>query len=186
MRTPLRLIVLALTSVLTTLAFTVPASAASSPYCGLTWGSLDKASNAGTGGYVDEVRSGRHACYDRLVIDVTGSSTYHNWQVGYVREVVADPSGQQVPLRGGAFLQIRLEAPTNTPNGTLTYAPADTSELVDVSDYRTFRQVALTGAFEGVTNIAVGVRAHLPFRVFTLSGPHPHETRVVVDVAHAW
>ena len=186
MRTPLRLIVLALTSVLAALALTSPASAAASPYCGITWGSLDKVGTGGSGGYVDDVRSGQHACYDRLVIDITGSTTYHDWQVGYVRQVVEDPSGRVVSLRGGAFLQIRLDAPTNTPNGTLTYAPANTSELVNVAGYRTFRQVALTGSFEGVTNISVGVRARLPFRVFTLSGPHANETRVVIDVAHHW
>jgi hypothetical protein len=185
MRTPLRLIVLALTSTLAALALTTPASAAASPYCGITWGSLDKA-GAGAGGYVDDVRSGQQACYDRLVVDITGSSTYHDWQVGYVAQVTEDASGRQVALRGGAFLQIRLDAPTYTPNGTLTYAPADPSELVDVAGYRTFRQVALTGSFEGVTNIAVGVRARLPFRVFALSGPNPRQTRVVIDVAHAW
>src|SRR4051812_1550085 len=125
MRTSIRLIVLALTSVFTALAFTVPAQAAASPFCGITWGSLDKASNAGSGGYVDAARAGQHACYDRLVIDITGSSTYHNWQVGYASQVFEDPSGRPVSLRGGAFLQIRLEAPTFTPNGTLTYAPAN-------------------------------------------------------------
>src|SRR3954453_2395835 len=70
MRTPLRLIVLALTSVIAALALTTPASAAAAPYCGITWGSLARVSSTGAGGYVDEVRSGRHACYDRLVIDI--------------------------------------------------------------------------------------------------------------------
>jgi hypothetical protein len=184
MRKFLRLSVLALAATLGALTLTTPASAA--PFCGITWGSLDKASNAGAGGYVDDVRSGQHACYDRLVIDITGSSTYHDWQVGYVSRVVEDPSGRPVSLRGGAFLQIRLEAPTYTPNGTLTYAPADENELVGVAGYRTFRQVALTGQFEGVTNIAVGVRARLPFRVLALSGTAPGRTRLVIDVAHAW
>jgi hypothetical protein len=186
MRTPLRFIVLALTSALAALVLTTPASAAASPYCGITWGSLEKDSGAGAGGYVDDVRSGQHACYDRLVIDITGSTTYHNWQIGYVSQVVADASGEVVPLRGGAYLNIRLEAPTNTPNGTLTYAPANRNELVNVAGYRTFRQVALTGSFEGVTNVSVGVRARLPFRVFMLNGPRANETRIVVDVAHLW
>jgi hypothetical protein len=186
MRTPLRLTVLALTSVLAALAFTLPAQAATSPYCGITWGSLAKAGDAGSGGDVDGVRSGRHACYDRLTIDVTGSSSHPDWQVGYVSRVVEDPSGRPVSLRGGAFLQIRLEAPTYTPDGTLTYAPANPAELVGVAGYRTFRQVALTGSFEGVTNISVGVRARLPFRVFALSGPRPGQSRLVVDVAHRW
>src|SRR4051794_13135793 len=93
MRTAFRLVVLALTSALAALVLTTPASAATTPYCGITWGSLDKASNDGAGGYVDDVRSGQHACYDRLVIDITGSSTYHDWQVGYVPRVTEDASG---------------------------------------------------------------------------------------------
>src|SRR4051795_1589177 len=64
MRTPLRLIVLTLTSVLAMLALTVPAQAAASPYCGITWGSLEKNRAAGGGGYVDDVRAGEHACFD--------------------------------------------------------------------------------------------------------------------------
>jgi hypothetical protein len=51
---------------------------------------------------------------------------------------------------------------------------------VNVSGYRTFRQVAWAGSFEGQTNIGLGVRARLPFRVFTMPG------RLVVDVAHLW
>src|SRR3954468_16533303 len=96
MRTPLRLIVLALTSVLAALVFTVPASAASSPYCGLTWGSLEKHHAAAVGGYVDDVRAGQHTCYDRLVIDIYGTPHYGTWRAGYVGQVLADPSGAPV------------------------------------------------------------------------------------------
>src|SRR4051812_4470498 len=111
MRTPLRLIVLALTSVLAMLALTVPAQAASSPYCGITWGSLNKSHAAGGGGFVDDVRAGEHACYDRLVIDIHGTPNYDSWHASYVDEVLADPSGLPVPMRGGAFLQISLQSP---------------------------------------------------------------------------
>jgi hypothetical protein len=45
--------------------------------------------------------------------------------------------------------------------------------------------VASAGSFEGVTNVGLGLRARLPFRVFTLSGPGS-TTRLVIDVAHAW
>ena len=45
-------------------------SAASS--CGITWGSLPKTSAAFVVGRVDGVRAGRHACFDRLVIDSSG------------------------------------------------------------------------------------------------------------------
>jgi hypothetical protein len=41
------------------------------------------------------------------------------------------------------------------------------------------------GSFEGLTTIGLGVRAKLPFRVFTLNGPDGH-SRLVIDVAHRW
>ena len=39
-----------------------------------------------------------------------------------------------------------------------------------MAGYSTFRQVAWAGTFEGQTTLALGVRARLPFRVFTLNG----------------
>jgi hypothetical protein len=54
-----------------------------------------------------------------------------------------------------------------------------------VIGFRTFRQVAFLGTFEGYTTIGLGVRARLPFRVFVLPGPGSG-SRVVIDVAHRW
>jgi hypothetical protein len=54
-----------------------------------------------------------------------------------------------------------------------------------VSGYRTFRQAAWAGTYEGQTTIGVGVRARLPMRVFVLNGPGG-ERHLVVDVAHSW
>jgi len=75
MRTPLRLLVLALTSVLAALALTTPASAAA-PYCGITWGSLARSAGTTepTSASLTGVRAGQHDCYDRLVIDLA-----HAW-----------------------------------------------------------------------------------------------------------
>ncbi len=64
--------------------------------------------------------------------------------------------------------------------GQSTYRPANRAELVNVTGYRTFRQVAWAGSFEGESTVGLGTRARLPFRVFTLPG------HLVVDVAHAW
>jgi hypothetical protein len=102
--------------------------------------------------------------------------------------VTNDPSGKPVPLRGGAALAIVLKADDHDANGAPTYTPANRSELVDVSGYRTFRQVAWAGSFEGTTQIGLGVRARLPFRVTTLTGipGSSNGTRVIIDVAHAW
>jgi hypothetical protein len=48
--------------------------------------------------------------------------------------------------------------------------------------------VAYAGSFEGSTTLALGVRARLPFRVFTVAGtPNSDDTpRLVIDVAHRW
>ena len=97
----------------------------------------------------------------------------------------ADGSGHVVPTRGGASLQITLGNPSHDAAGNLTYAPANRSELSDVTGYQTFRQVVWAGTFEGHTDLGLGVRARLPFRAFELAGPGSG-SRVVVDVAHRW
>jgi hypothetical protein len=155
------------------------ASASSAPYCGITWGSTAKSvSRTAATISVTNVRAGRHTCYDRLVID--GAS----WaRVKYVGQVVEDASGRPVPLRGGAFLQIVTTRSDDTQH--VTYDPANPRELVSLTGYRTLRQAALAGNFEGQSTIGLGVRARLPFRVFVLATPGT-APRVVIDVAHLW
>jgi hypothetical protein len=178
MRTPLRLVVLALTSVLAALALTSPASAAATPYCGITWGSLAKSGGTtASSGSLTGVRAGQHDCYDRLVVDLTGVPSSVGYAVSYTT-VHGVANGQTIPLAGDGDLQITLRAHGETL--------AASSHLVDVTGFRTFRQVASGGSFEGVTVLGLGVRAHLPFRVLVLDGPAANQKRLVVDVAHAW
>ena len=162
----------------------VPASGATAaPYCGLVWGSLEKSASGLSQAPVVNVRTGQHACYDRLVIDVAGD--VGGYTVHYVPQVTADGSGFVIPTRGGAALQITVNDPAYNAAGTPTYSPANKNELRNVSGYRTFRQVVFAGTFEGYTSVGLGVRARLPFRVFTLDGPGT-SSRLVVDVAHRW
>jgi hypothetical protein len=147
------------------------ASAASS--CGITWGSLPKTSAPFVMGRVDGVRAGRHACFDRLVIDTTGRPP--GFDVRYVTTVTADGSGLPVPVAGGARLAVVVHQGA-------TSIPA----MPSVAGFSTFRQVAWAGSFEGYTTVALGVRARLPHRVFTLYDPATNRSRVVVDVAHRW
>ena len=44
------------------------------------------------------------------------------------------------------------------------------TNVVNVTGFRTFRQVAWGGSFEGSTTLGLGVRARLPFRVTVLDG----------------
>ena len=60
-------------------AGTVPVAAASGTAsaaapCRITWGSLEKSSATAVEGPITSVRSGRHPCYDRLVVDVSGQA----------------------------------------------------------------------------------------------------------------
>ena len=42
-------------------------ASATSPYCGITWGSLSKAQNTMSSAALIDARTGRHDCYDRIV-----------------------------------------------------------------------------------------------------------------------
>jgi hypothetical protein len=151
--------------------------------CPTGWGSLPEASTFRGAGVLTNVRTGRHACFDRIVFDVKGKPSW--FRVHYVKNVATVGEGKLVPLRGGAKLEIILSVPSYDENYRSTYNPANHNELTNVRGYRTFRQVADAGSFEGETTIGLGVRARLPFRVFTLAG-QGSTSRIVVDVAHRW
>lgn len=149
------------------------ASADAAPYCGITWGSLAKSSSLMTPSSVVGLRTGRHTCYDRLVVDIKGKVT--GYDVRYVSQVTADGSGFPVAVAGGAKLQVVVRA-----------ASWSRPAMPSVAGYTTFRQVAWAGSFEGQTTLGLGVRARLPHRVITLYDASTNTTRIVVDVAHQW
>jgi hypothetical protein len=167
----------------------VPISASgTTPYCGITWGSLAKQGSAinlasSQQSSLVNVRAGQHPCFDRLVLDVAQGAGV---RVRYMTNVLTQGKGDVVPLRGGARLEIVARVPDyNINTGQPTYRPANVTELVNVWGFRTFRQVGYGGSFEGCTSIGLGVRARLPFRVFGLTGPGDR-SRIVIDVAHRW
>lgn len=158
----------------------LPASAAT---CSTPWGSGAKSSVTDLGGRVTDVRAGRQACFDRLVVDIDGK--LDSYSVQYVDQV-RKTSYDVVPLRGGAKLQVTAFAPSyDAATGRETYSPANGRELVSTSGYRTFRQVAFVESWEGTTDLGLGVRAKLPFRAYVIDGPGTG-SRLVVDVAHSW
>jgi hypothetical protein len=185
---PLTALLVLLTAVVAVVAGLVSPAAAAAPYCGITWGSGAKTLDQHDTEFLFDVRAGRHACYDRLVIDVGGQdATFGSYDVRYVPEVREDGSGKRVPVRGGAVLQVVVKAPAYGDHGP-TYVPRNRAEVVNVTGFRTFRQVAWAGSFEGQTTLALGVRGKLPMRVFSLPGTPDtdHTPRLVIDVAHRW
>lgn len=166
------------------LGMTVAPAAEAAPYCGITWGSLQKSKAGMSTAKITDFRAGRHDCFDRLVVDL--NYKVKGYSVRYVDVVRSPGSGFAVPLSGAADLQITVLAPAYDDNGRLTYnPPANPRQLVNVSGYTTFRQVAMAGSFEGETTLGLGVRARLPMRVLVLDGPG-NGSRLVIDVAHKW
>ncbi|WP_217140115.1 hypothetical protein [Streptomyces sp. AC627_RSS907] len=163
---------------------TVGHAAASGTACPTGWGSLGKTRDAGTTTPVKDVRTGRHACFDRLVVDVPGARAGRlGYFVRYVDLLHQDGSGRPIAVGGGAVLEVRVAAPGYQPEtGDSTYPGRTGRPLpgVDLTGYRTFRDTRFAGSFEGETQLGLGVRARLPFRVLAQDG------RVVVDVAHSW
>lgn len=161
----------------------VGTASAHDPYCGITWGSLAKAGGTPSGAALDGVRTGRHDCFDRVVFDFSGFAD--GYQVEYVSEVRTDGEGRQLAVAGGAILRVRLYANVFDELGHLHYARTAGDHVADVTGHQTLRDLLYGGCFEGRTTFGVGVRARLPFRVFSLAGPGL-SSRMVLDVAHRW
>ncbi|MCX3289853.1 hypothetical protein OR263_24625 [Streptomyces sp. NEAU-H22] len=151
--------------------------------CPTGWGSLAKTDAGATVAPLTNVRTGRHTCFDRMVVDVPGAGSGVGYRVQYVDRLYQDGSGREIPVAGGAVIEVRVTAPAYDPEtGAPTYPGRVARPLpgVDLTGYRTFRDTRFAGSFEGETQIGLGVRARLPFRVQQL------DDRVIVDVAHSW
>ncbi|GAA2390830.1 hypothetical protein GCM10010420_13440 [Streptomyces glaucosporus] len=150
--------------------------------CATGWGSGVKSADALRGEPLRNIRTGSGTCYDRMVFDLGGEERagYH---VGYVDVFHQDGSSDRIPVKGGAILQIHVTAPSYDPEtGEPAYEATVGQPLpgVDITGYRTFRDTRFGASFEGQTQVGLGVRARLPFRVFQI------DSRLVVDVAHTW
>lgn len=153
------------------------AATASAPYCGLYWGSLPKRSTSMTTGKVEDVRSGRHTCFDRVVFDIAPGHGKVGYSVRYVSQVTSPGSGLPVSVSGGARIQITVNAPATKR--------VPSTGVVNYWNWSTFRQLKWVGSFEGYTDFGLGVRARLPMRAFVLQDTDGGQ-RLVVDVAHRW
>ena len=167
-----------------------PTAASAAPYCGITWGSLHKERTTHVERVygLDNIRVARHACFDRLVIDIADARPLGEFSAGYGTQTVPW-TNPEIRARGGAALHIGVGAAAFRRDGTPAYRPGNFAEAVDVSGFRTFRQVIWGGTGSNYRSmITIGTRARTPFRIFTLPGVpgSPTGTRLVVDVAHRW
>lgn len=151
--------------------------------CSTAWGSGVKSADHLPAEPLENIRTGAGTCYDRMVFDVSGAEGGIGYRVGYVDVFRQGGSGQKITVNGGAILDIHVGAPSYDPaTGQATYAAEPGKPLpgVDITGYKTFRDTKFGMSYEGETQVGLGVRARLPFRVFQL------DNRLIVDVAHTW
>ncbi|MFF9869913.1 hypothetical protein ACF1G0_31700 [Streptomyces sp. NPDC013953] len=159
------------------------ASAGPAASCSTAWGSGTKTGGTEQAKPLKAITTGQHKCFDRMVLStggVTGGLGYH---VGYVDTFHQDGSGTPIAVKGGAILQVFVSSPSYDPaTSRPTYDGKAGKPLpgVNITGYKTFKDARFGASFEGQTQIGLGVRARLPFRV-TQSGD-----KLIIDVAHKW
>jgi hypothetical protein len=119
------------------------------------------------------IRTGSHPdCrFDRLVIDISGPLP--GYTVGFVAKVIQDASGETITMPGTRYLEIRLHpAQGHTASGTPSLPGG-----VHSAGYPVLTSYAVSGDFEGVLTIALGLAHATRYRVGELPG------RIYVDVS---
>ncbi|MET7621860.1 hypothetical protein [Streptomyces sp. NPDC005408] len=158
-------------------------NAASAGTCSTPWGSGTKSKADTDAKPLRNITTSQSTCYDRMIFDVKGVSGKIGYHVGYVATFHQDGSGEQIPVNGGAILQILVSAPSYDPATNKPTYPAQAAKPlpgVKITGYKTFKDTKFGASSEGQTQIGLGVRAKLPFRV-QQSGD-----KLIVDVAHTW
>jgi hypothetical protein len=154
-------------------ALLVPAAAGASP---APPASVARAPSAPSFPTVVGLRVGRHASFDRVVVDLRGGLPASR-SVRYENPLVDDASGKVVHLRGHAFIRVVL-------HGTVSHDEQGRSTLRTAGrilvDFPALREVNERGDFEAVETIAIGVSQRTSFRVSALRNPD----RIVIDVDH--
>ena len=122
---------------------------------------------------ITAIRTGTHPeCgYDRIVFNFRGPMP--GYDIWYVSKVVAGASGKSVSVPGKRYLLITIHpAQGHAGSGASTIARLSAS-----TGYPMLKGYAVTGDFDGVLSVAVGLAKATAFRVGRLPG------RLYVDVA---
>lgn len=119
------------------------------------------------------IRTGSHLdCrFDRLVLDISGAMP--GYSAGFVSTVIADASGRHVAMPGTSYLVIKLKPAQGHADTGMPTLPTG----VQTVSYPMLKGYAVSGDFEGVLSIALGLAGGTKYRVGELAG------RIYVDVA---
>jgi hypothetical protein len=130
---------------------------------------------------VRAIRVADQGAFDRVVLEYTG--TFGLWSVRYVDKVTNDPIGDVVPLKGAAFLDVRVQDATFDNifqvGGAITHAAYTGPHRVEAG-LTTVMEIADAGDFEAVMGVGIGVTRAAGFTAYRLSNP----SRLVIDIAH--
>lgn len=127
---------------------------------------------------LSNIRTGQHAGFSRVVLDLSGLPTEH--RVREVTSVSHCASGNPITVAGPGIQEILavtlIGAAAHDDNGNLTYTGSQNFATPGLSN---IRGVALTCDFEATLGVAVGYNNTASWhRVFTLTSPN----RLVIDV----
>lgn len=124
---------------------------------------------------VVNLRVGEHPTYDRVVIDFAGK--FPGYDVRYVKELRYEGSGEQVPLNGRRFIEIKLTpAVAHDSNGNSVYA----GPQLEKYQLPTLRGAAFLGDYEGYVSFGLALGHLDTFRVLEVGNPN----RLVIDLHH--
>lgn len=126
---------------------------------------------------VVDMRFGRHAGYDRVVLELAGTGS-PGWRVEYVEDPRRQGSGHPVELRGSSYLKVDITGVIYpvAPDGRRYTGPEEILPERSV----VVLEADMGGVFEGHRQAFLGLSSREPFRVFSLQDP----TRIVIDVQH--
>jgi hypothetical protein len=142
-----------------------------------TAGDTEKKNPNATGAAIlKEVRSARHANYDRVVFEFDGAEL-PNYKLEYIdKPVRACGSGDVVPFAGDGWLSVRFSgANAHTDAGEATVKDRDRSPNLPI-----VKDLKLICDFEAEVEWVMGVSSPNKYRVLELKSP----TRLVVDIRH--
>lgn len=124
------------------------------------------------------VRSARHAGFDRVVFEFLGDQL-PIYKIEYVDKPVEQcASGDEIPLRGDAFLSVLFTAAqAHAPEGDATIPMKDRTQSPNLP---IINDLKLICDFEGEVEWVMGNSAPNKYRVLELKDP----TRLVVDIKH--
>lgn len=126
------------------------------------------------------MRVGRHDCFERFVFELQGTGPRPGWTVGYRDPLAGQGSGDRIRLKGDADLEILVGAWTvdDFEGRPPEWPPFTGPDVIVTTNFEAIKEARNLYAYEGVTQIGLGIDEERPFQVVWF----PNPDRLVVDV----